>query len=70
MLPVCQLMIFQLFTLLYLITELKINLLILLKEPSRVKVLLTLNVMREMHSLLQKNLKKIMHDHVKMYVIR
>ena len=33
--PVCLLMIFLLFTLLYLIILLKINLLILLKEPSR-----------------------------------
>ena len=45
---VCLLMIFLLFTLLYLI-KLKINLLILLKEPSREKALLTLHVMTEMH---------------------
>ena len=32
---------------------------ILLKEPSREKALLTLHVMTEMHFLLQKNLKKI-----------
>ena len=51
-------MIFLLFTLLYLIIYLKINLLILLKEPSREKALLTLHVMTEMHFLLQKNLKK------------
>ena len=36
----------------------KMNLLILLKEPSREKALLTLHVMTEMHFLLQKNLKK------------
>ena len=36
----------------------KINLLLLLKEPSREKALLTLHVMTEMHFLLQKNLKK------------
>ena len=42
--PVCQHMIFLLFTLLYLIIKLKINLLILLKEPSREKALLTLHV--------------------------
>ena len=36
----------------------KINLLILLKEPSREKVLLTLHVMTELHFLLQKNPKK------------
>ena len=35
--PVCLLTIFLLFTLLYLIIQLKINLLILLKEPSREK---------------------------------
>ena len=38
--PVCLLMIFLLFTLLYLIIQLKINLLILLKEPFREKALL------------------------------
>ena len=68
--PVCLLMIFLLYTLLYLIIELKVNLLILLKGPSREKALLTLHVMTEMHFLLQKNLKNIMHDHVKMYVMR
>ena len=36
---------------------LKIKLLILLKEPSREKALLTLHVMTEMHFLLQKNLR-------------
>ena len=51
-------MIFLLFTLLYLIIKLKINVLILLKEPSREKALLTLHVMTEMNFLLQKNLKK------------
>ena len=56
--PVCLLMIFLLFTLLYLIILLKINLLILLKEPSREKALFTLHVMTEMHFLLQKSLKK------------
>ena len=45
--PVCLLIIFLFFTLLYLITKLKINLLILLKEPSREKALLTLHVMTE-----------------------
>ena len=63
-------MIFLLFTLLYLLISLKINLLILLKEPSREKALLTLHVMTEMHVLLQKNLKNIMHGRVKMYVMR
>ena len=47
--PVCLLMIFLLFTLPYLIILLKINLLILLKEPSREKALLTLHVVTEMH---------------------
>ena len=51
-------MIFLLFALLCLIIQLKTNLLILLKEPSREKALLTLQVMTEMHFLLQKNLKK------------
>ena len=63
-------MIFLLFTLLYLIILLKINLLILLKEPSREKALFTLDVITEMHFLLQKNLKNIMHGRVKMYVMR
>ena len=58
------------FSTLYLIISLKINLLILLKEPSREKALLTLHVMTEMHFLLQKNLKNIMHGRVKMYVMR
>ena len=70
MLPVCLLVIFLLFTLLYLIIQLKINLLILLKEPSIEKALLTLHVTTEMHFLLQKNLKHIMHGLVKMYVMR
>ena len=47
--PVSLLMIFLLFTLLYLIIQLKINLFILLKEPSREKAFLTLHVMTEMH---------------------
>ena len=68
--PVCLLIIFLLFRLLYLIIKLKINLLILLKELSREKALLTLHVMTEMHFLLQKNLKNIMHGRVKMYVMR
>ena len=68
--PVCLLMIFLLFTLLYLIIKLKINLLNLLKEPSREKALLTLHVMTEMYLLLQKKLKNIMHGRVKMYVMR
>ena len=42
----------------------------LLKIPSREKALLTLHVVTEMHSLLQKNLKNIMHGRVKMYVMR
>ena len=61
---------FLLFTLLFLIIKLKINLLILLDEPTREKALLTLHVMTEMHFLLRKNLKNIMHGHVKMYVMR
>ena len=67
---VCLLMIFLLFTLLYLIIKLQINLLILLKEPSREMALLTLHVMTEMHFLLQKSLKNIMHGRDKMYVMR
>ena len=47
--PVCLFMIFLLFTLLNLIILLKINLLILWKEPFREKALLTLKVMAEMH---------------------
>ena len=43
---------------LYLIIELMINLLTLLKEPSREKALLTLHVMTEMHFLLRKTKKK------------
>ena len=68
--PVCLLMIFLVFILLYLIIQLKINLLILLKEPSRQKALLSLHAMTEMHFLHRKNLKNIMHGHVKMYVMR
>ena len=56
---VCLLMIFLLFTLLYLIIYIKINLLILLKESSREKALLTLHVMTEMHFLIQKKKLKI-----------
>ena len=51
-------MIFLLFTLLYLIILLKINLLILLKEPSREKALLTLHVMTEMHFFTSEKPKK------------
>ena len=40
---------FSLFTLLYFIIQLKINLLILLKEPSKEKALLTLHVTTEKH---------------------
>ena len=39
-------------------------------EPFREKALLTLYVMTEMHFLLQKTLKNIMHGRVKMYVMR
>ena len=46
------------------------GLLILLKEPSSEKALLTLHVMTEMHFLLQKKTKNIMHGRVKMYVMR
>ena len=67
--PVCLLMIFLLFTLLYLIMLLKIDLLILLKEPLE-KALHTLHVRTETHFLLQKYLKNIMHGLVKMYVMR
>ena len=41
-----------------------INLLILLQEPSREKALFTLHVMTEMHFLLRKTQKHIMHGHV------
>ena len=64
-------MILLLFTLLYLIIQLKITLLILLKEPSREKALLTLYVMTQKCIFsLEKNLKNIMHGHVKMYEMR
>ena len=56
--PVCLLMIISLFTLLYLIIWLNINLLILLKEPSREKALHTLHVMTEKHFLLRKKTKQ------------
>ena len=52
------LMMFLLFTLLYLIIQLKINLLILLKKPSRKKALLTLHVMTEMHFFTSEKPKK------------
>ena len=49
--PVClhnvNIMIFPLFTLLYLTIQLKINLLILLKEPSKEKVVLTLHASKQ-----------------------
>ena len=66
MLPVCLLMIFLPFKLLYLMIKLKINLLILLKKTSIEKALLTLCVTTETHL----NLKNIMHRLVKMYVMR
>ena len=55
---VCLSMIFLLFILLYHIISLKIYLLILLKEPSIEKALLTLHVTTEMHFYFEKNLKK------------
>ena len=55
---VCLLMIFLLFTQLYLIIQLNINVLILLKEPSTEKALLTLHVPIETHFFLQKTTKK------------
>ena len=64
--PVCLLMIFLLFTLRYIIILLKIK---LLKESSREKALLSLHVTTEMHFLLRKTLKNIMHGRVKMYVM-
>ena len=60
---------FLLFTLLYFIIQLKINLLILLKEPLVEKALLTLHVTTEMHILLQKISKNSMHGLVKMHVM-
>ena len=42
----------------------------LIERPSREKALLTLHVMTEMHFLLQKSLRNIMHGRVKMYVMR
>ena len=56
--PFCLLMIFLLFTLLNLIIQLKINLLILLKEHSREKALLTLHVMTACIFYFGKNPKK------------
>ena len=54
--PVCLHMIFLLFALLDLIILLKINLLILLKEPSIEKALRTLHVTTETRFSLQKSL--------------
>ena len=68
--PVCLLMIFLLFTILYLIIKSKINVLILLIEPFIEKALHSLHVMTETHFLFRKNLKHIMHGHVKMYGMR
>ena len=42
----------------------------LIEELSRETALLTLHVMTEMHFLIRKNLKNIMHGHVKMFVMR
>ena len=68
--PVCLLMIFLLFTLVYLIIYLKINLLILLKEPSREKALHNLACNeRNAFLLRKKKLKNMMHGLVKMYVM-
>ena len=49
---------------------LKINLLILFKEPSREKALLTLHVMTKCIFYFRLNLKIIMHGRVKMFVMR
>ena len=54
MLPVCLLMGFLLFILLYLIIKLKINFLILLIEPSEETALLTLHLTSEMHFYFRK----------------
>ena len=54
MTPVCLLMMFLLFTLLYPIVWLKQNLLILLKEPSIEKARLTLHVTTETHLYFRK----------------
>ena len=67
--PVCLHMIFLLFTLLYLIIWLKINLLISLKEPSIEKALITLHVTTQTGFSLQSSQKSIMHGLVKMYVM-
>ena len=42
----------------------------LIERTFQREALLTLHVMTEMHFLLQKNLKNIMHGRVKMYVMR
>ena len=66
--PVCLLMIFLLFTLLNLIILLKINLLILFKEPL---ITFTLHLTTETHFFyFRKTKKNIMHGLVKMYVMR
>ena len=54
---VCLHMIFLLFTLLYLIILLKINLMILLKDPSKEKALKTLHVTTETHFSIRNSLK-------------
>ena len=66
----CLLMSFQLLTLHQLIIQLKINLLILLKEPSMEKALLTLHVTTETHFFTVEILKNIMHGLVIMYMMR
>ena len=68
--PVCLFMIFSTLSTTLPYNLLKINLLILLKEPSIEKALLTLYVTTETHFLLQKKLQNIMHGLVKMYVMR
>ena len=55
--PVCLLVFFLLFTLFYLKIKLKIDFLILLKEPYIKTAVLILHVTTETHSLFQKNLK-------------
>ena len=67
--PVCLLMIFLLFTLLYLIILIKDKLIEKSFEREG-SLYITLHVTTETQFLLRKTLKNIMHGHVKMYVMR
>ena len=68
--PVCLPMIILLFTLLYLIIYIKDKLRVLIERTFKREGSPYLACNDRMYFLLQKNLKHIMHGHVKMYAMR